>query len=99
MKRGGKRAGAGRPKGARKKTTADLMDAAKVYTAEALDTFVAAMRSGETHAIRAAAADKILDRGYGKAPQALNVEQRVTHDLSAFSDAQLAAIIAGSAGR
>ncbi len=69
MPRGGKRAGAGRPKGARTKTTAQLMDAAKAYSAEALETFAQVMRNGESEAARVAAADKMLDRGHGKAPQ------------------------------
>lgn len=68
-KRGGKRPGAGRPKGSRSKSTAELMLAAKKYTEEALETFASVMRNGESEAARVAAADKMLDRGHGKAPQ------------------------------
>lgn len=45
------------------------MEAAKVFTTEALETLAAVMRSGESDAARVAAADKLLDRGHGKAPQ------------------------------
>lgn len=45
------------------------MAAAQEYTQEALDTFAAIMKGGESEAARVAAADKILDRGHGKAPQ------------------------------
>lgn len=45
------------------------MAAARVYTAEALDTILKIMRAGETEAVRLGAAKEVLDRGHGKAPQ------------------------------
>lgn len=45
------------------------MAAARVYTTEALETLAEVMRKGESDAARVAAADKLLDRGHGKAPQ------------------------------
>lgn len=45
------------------------MALARVYTPEALATLAAIMKSGESEAARVAAADKLLDRGHGKAPQ------------------------------
>ncbi len=45
------------------------MAAAQVYTTEALETLARIMRSGESEAAIVAAADKLLDRGHGKAPQ------------------------------
>jgi hypothetical protein len=68
-KRGGRRPGAGRRKGSRNKATADVMAAAQVYTTEALETLARIMRSGESEAAIVAAADKLLDRGHGRAPQ------------------------------
>jgi hypothetical protein len=67
--RGGKRAGAGRKPGARTKAKLEIMEAAKVYTTEALETLAHVMRTGDSEAARVAAADKLLDRGHGKAPQ------------------------------
>ncbi len=66
---GGRRPGAGRKKGSRNKTTAELMAAAQEYSTEALETFLAIMRGGDSDTARLAAADKMLDRGHGKAPQ------------------------------
>ena len=69
--RGGKREGAGRPKGAVNKATADVKAAAQRYTSDAIETLAQIMRTSESDAARVAAADKLLDRGYGKAPQAM----------------------------
>lgn len=71
---GGKRPGAGRPKGALSKATADVKIAAQKYTTEAVDTLAQIMRSGESEQARVQAADKLLDRGHGKAAQSMSVE-------------------------
>lgn len=68
-RRGGKRPGAGRKKGQRNKATIEVMEAARVYTADALKTLANVMMTGESEAARVAAADKLLDRGHGRAPQ------------------------------
>ena len=70
---GGKRPGAGRPKGSRNKATADVMAAAQVYTDAALKTLAAIMRKSDSDASRVAAASVILDRGHGKARQTNDV--------------------------
>lgn len=76
---GGKRAKAGRPVGAVSKATAEakatLAELARVHAPEALDTLVSLMRSAESEMARKSAADSLLDRGYGKAPQALDLQQ------------------------
>lgn len=73
-KRGGRRAGAGRPTGARnratKKAKATLSDLAKAHTATALKVLVDVAKSGESESARVAAANSILDRAYGKPSQA-----------------------------
>ena len=66
MPRGGKRNGSGRPKGARNKATADLQDAAREYTPQALETLRSICADGESEAARVSAANALLDRGYGK---------------------------------
>jgi len=73
MARGGKRAGAGRPKGSRSAATkeqiASISDMAKMHSEDALHALVHVATQGESEAARVSAASAILDRGFGK-PQA-----------------------------
>lgn len=75
MPSGGYREGAGRPAGALNKATSEqqarLSELAKAYTHDALLTLVDVAKNGRTEAARVAAANALLDRGYGKptAPQ------------------------------
>lgn len=71
---GGKRPGAGRPKGSVSKANAGLRNAARRYTKSALKTLSQIMESGESEASRVAAATALLDRGHGKPAQALTGE-------------------------
>lgn len=73
MPRGGKREGAGRPKGAVNKATADIREAAQEYTEEALKVLAEVMRMGDSAAARVAAANSILDRGHGKPKQSQEI--------------------------
>ena len=77
MPRGGYRSGAGRPTGSLNKTTSEqsqrLSELAKDYTHDALLTLVDVARNGRTDAARVAAANALLDRGYGK-PTSLQPE-------------------------
>lgn len=67
---GGARMGAGRPTGALNKATreqgARLSELAKSYTDIAFSTLVDVAINGSSDAARIAAANSILDRGYGK---------------------------------
>lgn len=60
--------------GGRPKAMAEVRDHARKYTREAIETLVEAMRRGETHSARITAAQVLLDRGWGKAPQAVTGE-------------------------
>ncbi len=71
MARGGKRDGAGRPKGAVNKVTADIRQAAQEYSARALEVLVSVATTGESEAARVAAANAILDRAHGKPTQSV----------------------------
>jgi hypothetical protein len=79
MPAGGKRLGAGRPKGSRALTllasTGERMgfyEAARRYDQEALQVIASVMMDDkQPAALRLAAANDLLDRGYGKAPQAV----------------------------
>lgn len=75
--RGGRREGAGRPKGAIGKATADIKQAAQAYTSDALEVLAQIMKAGESESARVAAANAILDRGYGKPKQALDVDANI----------------------
>ena len=79
MSAGGKRPGAGRPKGSRALTllapTGERMafyEAARHYDQEALRVIASVMMDDKQPAsLRLAAANDLLDRGYGKPPQAV----------------------------
>ena len=70
MPSGGYREGSGRPRGSLNKTTLEqshrLSELAKTYTEDALMALVDVARNGRTDAARVAAANSLLDRGYGK---------------------------------
>jgi len=74
---GGAREGAGRPPGRANVATqalkATLSELAREHTQEAMETVLEVMREGDTDAIRLAAANVILDRGYGRPQAALEV--------------------------
>jgi predicted ArsR family transcriptional regulator len=71
---GGARPGAGRPKGSLNKATADIKAAAQAYTEDALATLAQIMKAGESEAARVAAANSILDRGFGKPRQSMDLD-------------------------
>lgn len=61
----------GRKKGTPNKATADVKAAAQKYTSDAIETLAQIMHSSESDPARVAAADKLLDRGYGKPAQSV----------------------------
>lgn len=73
--RGGKRPGAGRPKGRRDTATieqkATIEELARSHSSIAIQVLVTIATSGESEAARVSAANAILDRGYGKPKQAM----------------------------
>lgn len=72
MARGGKRDGAGRPAGVPNKATAEVKAIAQQYTDEAITTLAEIMKGVEhPAAARVSAAQALLDRGHGKAKQAI----------------------------
>lgn len=75
MPRGGKRVGAGRPKGSRDTATveqkATLEELARSHAPLALQTLADVARGSESDAARVSAASAILDRGYGKPRQSV----------------------------
>jgi len=83
--------------GGRPKIIGEVQEVARRYTVEAIETLAAIMRDIKAPpAARATACNSILDRAYGKPPQALSttISARSPHELS---DQELMAIIAGGA--
>lgn len=87
--RGGRRPNAGRPKGRKSAYTLEIEAAAKEYAGDALKTLAAVAKTSENDSARVAAANALLDRGYGKPRQAVEhsgegggpVEVFVTHEV------------------
>jgi hypothetical protein len=63
----------GRIKGTPNKATADVKALASPYGLEAVNTLVRIMNEGESEQARIAAAKELLDRGYGRPRQTLDV--------------------------
>ena len=66
--------GQGRPKGALNRSTLEVREAARAYTAEALAKLAAIMRHGTSEAVQILAAKELLDRGCGRPAQASEPE-------------------------
>ncbi|MFA6047151.1 MAG: hypothetical protein WC718_19370 [Phycisphaerales bacterium] len=72
-KNGGKRLGAGRKPGAVSKVKRELAELAKGYTDLALKTLARVAESSESDSAAVSASVALLDRGYGKPPQAMTL--------------------------
>lgn len=78
----------GRKKGTPNKATAPIREAARQYTTQALQTLASVMKGVEyPAAARVAAANSLLDRGYGRPSQPLDGDGeggpiKHSHDLS-----------------
>jgi hypothetical protein len=72
----------GRKAGTPNKATADIKAAAQAYTEDALATLAQIMKAGESEAARVAAANSILDRGFGKPRQAVDLDAQVKAEFS-----------------
>ncbi len=78
--------------GGRPNVVGEVQQLARQHTTAALQTLVSVMSDEEAPAAaRVAAANAVLDRGYGRPPQAMTVSK--SNDLADFSDAELVAII------
>ena len=77
----------GRKAGTPNKATADIKAVAQEYGPQAIAVLVEIVNDkGAPHASRVAAADKLLDRGYGKARQAIDLggQGGEAHSLAFF---------------
>jgi len=72
----------GRQKGTPNKITADIKEIAQSFGEEAIKSLVEIVRDGEApHAARVSAVKELLDRGYGKAKQALEHSGGMTYNV------------------
>ena len=81
MPRGGVRPGAGRPKGALNNATKDIRSLAQEHGAEAIATLVQHMRNKDNPAVSKDAAKDLLDRGFGKPGQHVEIDADVRNDV------------------
>jgi hypothetical protein len=74
----------GNPGGRAKKTDDErkIDELAREHTEQALETIVSIMQAGKTEKAQLAAAQYIIDRGYGKAPQSLEMNGSLTLNLA-----------------
>lgn len=72
----------GRPKG-----VIEVIELARTHTADAISTLAEIMKSGESEAARVSAANALLDRGWGKAPAILTLNDE--RDVSRLSDEEI----------
>lgn len=68
---GGSRAGAGRPPGAVNETTKIIRACAQKHGPELIEELVRLAKESESDAARVAAANAVLDRGYGRPKQSV----------------------------
>jgi hypothetical protein len=68
----------GRKKGSKNRAPNGLQELARVYTAQALDCIFTIMQHGNNETARVAAAREILDRGYGKPKQTVDLTGDLT---------------------
>ncbi len=84
----------GTAKGSTAKQITDVRDAARQHTLAAVETLVSVMQDlMAPHSARVAAANRILDRGYGKAVQQIEAEVSVYDSLSFAEKEALLAVL------
>src|SRR4051794_8996772 len=84
----------GNPRGRPPAVHGPVEQFARAHTQEAIETLATIMREGCSEAARIAAANAILDRGWGKARE--HRDLRLNYDMRQLSDDELLAIIAGA---
>jgi hypothetical protein len=81
MPRGGRREGAGRKPGVVNQVTKDIREMAREHAVTALNTLVEIMINGEKTSDRKDAANSLLDRGFGRPGQHIELDADVRQDV------------------
>lgn len=89
----------GRQKGTLNKSTADIKALAQKYAPEAMEELYRIAKRAESEAARVGAIKEILDRGYGRSPQAVQLggdpENPIKHeDVTQYTDEMRARALA-----
>lgn len=71
---GGRRPGAGRPKGSKNAKTLEIEARARQHAGDALKALVTVATTSESDSARVAAANALLDRAYGRPKQVTKIE-------------------------
>ena len=87
---GGFRAGMSGNPGGRPRSMSTMQLEARKHAIEAIQELARLIREGESGAVRVAAAREILDRGFGKATAAVDIELTVNKRISELSLDELA---------
>lgn len=74
----------GRKPGQPNKATADIKEAAREYSADALRVLVDVAMNGDSAAARVSAANAILDRAHGKPTQAVEMDATLKATFTEF---------------
>ena len=88
---GGARPGAGRPNGSRNKVTFEVRELALQHGPGALAELVKLSKKAKSESVRLAAIREILDRAYGRPPQAMEIMNLTPEELP--SDEEIAAAV------
>jgi hypothetical protein len=77
----------GRKKGSINKATADIKALTEPYSAEAVEKLYWLLNNGESHQVQLSAARELIDRRFGKPPQAIAHSGEVDMGLSGLLQA------------
>ena len=88
---GGARPGAGRPNGSRNKVTLEVRELALKHGPSALKNLVTLSQKAKSESVRLAAIREVLDRAYGRSPQAMEIMNLTPEELP--SDDEIATAI------
>ena len=96
---GGARKGSGRKAGKLSAGKMRIAEMAREYAEVALQTLVEISQSGITESARVTASNSILERAFGKSPQAMHLSgpnggpiETINHDLSKLSEDELSVL-------
>jgi hypothetical protein len=79
--------------GGRPREIGDVRELARSHTAESVETLATIMRSGKSEVARITAATSLLDRGWGRPAQVLDVSHREAADVAELSYEELTEIV------